>query len=230
MRTSDQRRAERIKKLLAGELVDVDELDYELDAWHLGIVAVGPGGPAALRELAAKLDRRLLLACPGGEAVWAWLGGRRKVEAQGFAFQVTAEHFEVLLAIGEPARGISGWRSTHRQAQAALPVAMRGETQVVSYSEVAIIASVLKDDVLAGALSERYLAPLAEERDGGTALRKTLRAYFAAGRNVASTAAALGVSRQTATSRLNAVEEKIGRPLEICGTELETALRLEDLA
>ncbi len=133
------------------------------------------------------------------------------------------------LAIGEPGRGIAGWRLTHLQAKATLPVALRGENRVVSYSDVAILASALGDEVLTRSLTELYLTPLEAERDGGAALRQALHAYFAAGRNVVSAANALGVSRQTVSRRLDAVERRIGRPLETCGTEVETALRLCDL-
>ena len=52
--------------------------------------------------------------------------------------------------------------------------------------------------------------------------RETLRAYFAAERNISSTAAALGVDRRTVTNRIRAIEELFGRPLKDCATELET--------
>ncbi|MBA3865218.1 MAG: helix-turn-helix domain-containing protein [Solirubrobacterales bacterium] len=61
-------------------------------------------------------------------------------------------------------------------------------------------------------------------------MRKTLRAYFAANRNGASAAAALGVSRQTVKNRLRAAEELIGRGLTECAADLETALRLEKVS
>lgn len=110
-----------------------------------------------------------------------------------------------------------------------MPIALRQSPGLVRYTDVALLASALRDDTLAGSLEGLYLAPLAEERDGGAALRRTLRAYFMAGRNVSSAAAALGVSRQTVNSRLRAIEERIGRPLDACTAELETALRLRDL-
>jgi DNA-binding PucR family transcriptional regulator len=75
-----------------------------------------------------------------------------------------------------------------------------------------------------------YLAPLAAERDGGAVARRTLRAYFAAERNISSTAAALGVDRRTVRNRLRAIEELLGRPLGEAAPDLEVALRLEQLA
>ena len=83
-----------------------------------------------------------------------------------------------------------------------------------------------KDEVLTASLREIYLAPLEAGRDGGAIDRETLCAYFAAGRNGRAAAAALSVSRQTVSSRLRSVEEKIGRSLLACGSDLELALRL----
>lgn len=70
-------------------------------------------------------------------------------------------------------------------------------------------------------------APLADGRDGGLELRKTLRAYFTTGRNITSAASALGVSRQTVGNRLRVIEEKLGRTIESCAPEIEVALRLD---
>ncbi len=53
--------------------------------------------------------------------------------------------------------------------------------------------------------------------------RETLRAYFAADRNISSTAAALGVDRRTVTNRIRAIEDLFGRPLKDFATDLETA-------
>ena len=94
------------------------------------------------------------------------------------------------------------------------------------YAEVALLASMLRDDLLVSSLEEIYLAPLARERDGGVVARATLRAYFATERNVSSAAAVLGVSRQAVGRRLKAIEQRLGRPLNECAVEIEAALRL----
>ena len=106
---------------------------------------------------------------------------------------------------------------------------MRGSQSLVRYADVALLASILQDDLLAISLRQLYLAPLSEERDGGSALRQTLRAYFAAERNVSSAAGALSVSRQTVVNRLHVIEERFERSLNSCAAEVEAALRLEDL-
>jgi DNA-binding PucR family transcriptional regulator len=100
---------------------------------------------------------------------------------------------------------------------------------MIRYSDVALLASALQDEVLASSLQRLYLDPLAYERDGGATLRHTLRAYFLACRQVSSTAAVLGVSRQTVAVRLRTIEERIGRSLDGCASEMDTALRMQEL-
>lgn len=237
MRTLGQRLTERVKRLLAGELVDTAELDYDFDAWHLGMIASasasasGAGAELQLRELAASLGRSLLLVDGGGHTLWAWLGGTRRVSATEITRLASIEWpADVSLAFGEPRQGIRGWRLTHRQAQAAMTVALRRPRLLTSYADVALLVPILRDDDLVAFLAETYLAPLSMERSGGETLRKTLRAYFAANRQVSSTAAALAVTRQTVTNRLRAVERCLDRPLHSCGAEMEAALQLEDIA
>ncbi len=227
--SSAERRRERVKSLLAGELVDGSELGYDLDGHHLALMARGEGSPDALRALAGGLDRRLLAVRREEEPVWAcWLGGTRPLDAERAAGALGEMSLDgVFVTIGEPGEGLSGWRLSHRQAKAALPIAERREQPVLRYADVAVLASMLRDDLLTTSLRRLYLEPLDGGRDGGRVARETLRAYFAAGRNVSSTAAALGVDRRTVTNRIRAVEGLLGRPLAEIATDLETALRLE---
>lgn len=152
----------------------------------------GAGAAEALRRAALTLDRRLLIVLRDGGA-WAWLGGRRPLDpgrlVQALSPDLPAQAF---LSIGEPGKGLHGWRFSHRQAEAALPIAARSSQSCVRYSDVALIASMFRDDLLAASLRQLYLDPLSDERDGGLVMRETLRAYFGSERNVSSAAAALG--------------------------------------
>jgi hypothetical protein len=229
-RSLHQRRTERARKLLAGELSDAGELDYDLDAWHLGAIAVGAEAERAVRNLAGALDRRPLLIRHSEGILWAWLGGARTLDPDDLESLAGWGWPEaVRVAIGEPAQGLPGWRFTHRQAAVALPIAQRGANPHVRYADVALLASAMHDEVLSASLRDLYLAPLAADRDGGATLRQTLRAYFTAQRNVSSAAAALGVSRKTITARLHTAERLISRPLHVCAAELEAALGLQEL-
>ncbi len=224
-------RYEYIKGLLAGRQPDQEvEVDYDFDGNHLGLVARGEGAYEAIRELAKRLDRRLLAGCREEDPVWAcWLGGRRRLEAER-AVRALGEISldQVLIAVGEPGEGLTGWRLSHRQAKAALLVAERRGQQVVRYTDVAVLASILHDDLGSTSLRQLYLEPLERGRDGGKVARETMCAYFSTERNISSTAAALGVDRRTVSNRIQAVEKLFGRPLSDFATDLEIALRLAD--
>jgi hypothetical protein len=224
-----ERHARRLRRLLAGDLVDTADLDYDLDGWHLGAVAAGPGGAQLLRETAADLDRRLLLLTESSrESVCGWFGGPQEFDPRRLDELATrAMPGRTLLAVGAPAHSLRGWRLTHRQARAAMSVAVRQRRSLTRYSDVALLAAVLADEDLVEFLTETFLAPLTSERDGGETLRRTLRAYFAASRNVSSTAAALGVSRKTVDNRIRMVEGHLGRHICASALELEIGLALE---
>jgi PucR C-terminal helix-turn-helix domain/GGDEF-like domain len=227
--SSEQRRAERVRRLLAGELIDSTDLGYELEGWHIGAVAAGAGAVDALQDLAGSLDRRPLLIRRDDGTIWGWLGCRRKVDQEQTYERISREWPEELrLAVGEPARGRAGWRLSHHQARMAFPLSRPGHSPI-RYGEVALAAAILQDNLLSSSLQQLYLEPLAQERDGGRCLRETLRAYFAAERNVSSTAAALAVGRQTVRKRLQRVESAVGRDIRGCCAELEAALTLEEL-
>lgn len=229
-RTSERRRAELIERLLAGEPLEGAELAYDFGGHHLGLIAKGKGAKEAIRELAKALDRRLLLLEREEGTAWAWLGGREPIDLDQLQSQLRGTWpDQLLLSFGEPAEGAAGWRLTHRQAAAALPIALRGPEPCVRYADVALLASIMQDELLVASLREIYLRPLEEERDGGEAAIETLRAFFAAGRNAASAAAALGVTRQTVNNRLHGIEERLGRQLGSCAGELDVALRLDEL-
>lgn len=227
--SKERRRRERVERILAGELLDTHDLGYPLDASHLGVIAAGPGADEALRRLAVGLNRRLLLVRRDSDVIWGWLGAGRAL-ASATVLEHTAGRWAGPLAVGEPGKGIAGWRLTHAQAKAAFTVArLRGEGSV-RYADVALLAATLRDDLLVSSLRELYLDPLSHGPDGGAALRETLRAWFTAERNLSSAAAALGVNRRTVANRLRIVDQRLGRPLvREAALHMETALRLEEL-
>jgi hypothetical protein len=228
--TAEERRAVLVERLLAGERLDTTALAYDLEANHLGLLAKGPGAVEAIRGLAPTLNRRTLLLRREEGVVWAWLGGHQPVDVANLERLIPASHPDLSLAIGEPGEGPAGWRLTHRQAKVALPIALRSGRSLVRYVDVALLASIARDDLLATSLRQIYLAPLERERDGGKMARETLRAYFAAGRNMSSAAAALGVSRQAAAKRIASIEERLGRASNTRWLEVEAAIRMEELS
>ncbi len=229
-RSPAQRLAERVQRLLAGDApLDAAALDYEFDAWHLGLIVTGSRPAVAARTLAAGLNRQPLVVPRGEETAWAWLGGRQRLSlTEVERYQAAGVLGEVTLAVGEPRQGIEGWRLTHHEAKAAQQVMLRRPRPLTQASDVVLLAAVLRDDLLAKSLRETYLTPL-DEADAGPVLRETLRAYFEAGFNAATAAAALQIDRHTVQRRLRKVEEALGRLLHTCHAEIEVALVLEEL-
>jgi PucR C-terminal helix-turn-helix domain/GGDEF-like domain len=227
--SSEERRAELVRRLLDGELLDTSELAYDFEGHHLGLIASGPDPVGVVSELARGVDCCSLIVRRDPETAWAWLGARQRLESGDLADRFRrSDNEEVRIAIGEPGEGLSGWRLTHRQAAAAFSVAQRGAEKSIRYSEVALLASVLQDDLLAHSLCQLYLQPLRSERDGGEIIRETLRAYLAAGGSLSSAASILGVSRRTVGNRLLRVEKLVGRQIHTVITDIDIALRLNE--
>jgi GGDEF-like domain/PucR C-terminal helix-turn-helix domain len=224
----EQRRAKTIERLLAGEPLDTAELAYDFEGDHLGLVASGPGALEVAKALSRDLDARLLIVPrEEGQVLWAWLGSRRRLDPAELLNRARDELPDGLsLAIGEPGEGLAGWRLSHRQAEAALAVALRGQEPLVRYADVALLALAMQDELLATSLRELYLEPLAAMAGGGERLRETLRAYIATGANTSSTAAALGIDRRTVTRRIRMIEDALGHSLTTRVAEMEVALRL----
>lgn len=217
-----------MEALLAGESLDTSRLSYDFDSHHVAVVAVGPEARSVVEERARSTRLpRLVLNARG--AVWAWIAKREAFEPAEVEALADRTAADLRLAVGEPGHGIAGWRLTHNQARAALAVALWGGEAVVRYVDVALLTAVVRDEVLATSLRRLYIEPLDGGGGGGDELRRTVRAYFAAGRNVSLAGDAIGVSRQAVARRLRAVEEKLGRSIASCGTDLELALRLEAL-
>lgn len=222
-----ERRLERIRRLLAGELVDPDGLDYPLDGHHLAVIVSGRSPTEAAGALAKRLDSRLLIgeSSTGRSAVW--LGGKRAIGREELKDAIRESvTMDLRLSLGEPGEGLAGWRRTRRQAEAAHLVAARSDKGVVFYRDVALLAAALRDPDLSHFLTESYAEPLG---GGRSTLGQTMLAFLGLNGNATSTAAALGISRQTVASRLRAVEERIGGPLEAITAQLEVALRLSEL-
>jgi hypothetical protein len=246
--SSAQRLVERVQALLAGAPGDLGDHHYDLDGWHVGAIATGPRAAGELRRAAEALQASLLYVPCGDHMAWAWLGGRGAIAVADVELALLGGRLgaavvsapdarrprrpggrELAVALGEPAWALEGWRLTHRQAQAAMRVALRAPQPLTRYADVALLAAVLRDDLLADSMIEVYLSALGDRRGAGAPLRETLRAYYKADRNASSAASALGVTRHTVENRLRTIEEKLGHTLRTRQAELEVALRLEEL-
>jgi DNA-binding PucR family transcriptional regulator len=230
-RLPEQHRSEIVQRLLSSESVDsteLAELEYEIYTfWHLGLIATGTQAADILQRLKAHYPR-LLAVSPKG-CVWAWLGFQEMPTVRDIKRLSIDGHVGLSLAVGEPGKGIDGWRLTHEQAQAALRLALYKPDGFARYADDRLLATTLQNDTLIKSLTQKYLVPLRGQKDGGAALRQTLRTYIDLDCNASSAAHALRVGRHTVESRVRSAEKLIGCSLRGCLTELDVALRLEEL-
>jgi hypothetical protein len=231
--SSERRRAEIVRRLLAGEPADTHELaelGYEVDAWHVCVVATGPSCERAVRRLQAGLGRQLLCVASGEQAVLAWLGGQRRPADTDVERLLSArEHADACVAVSEPARGLDGWRQAYREAKRAALVAGYRPRRFTRYRDVALEAAALEDEALAASLIRTYLSPLDDGRGGGAIRRRVLRALFEAEHNKSSAANALRVDRDTVHRHVKEIERRLGHRLHERRAEVEIALRLVEL-
>lgn len=226
----DARRLETVKQLLSGELIHPPDLGYDFSATHIGVVGSGPGVEGEIRRLAKMLGGQLLIVQASPDQFWAWIGLKQESSTARLKdiLEATLDP-AVCVAIGDSAADLDGWRQTHREAEAAFPVALHRPGSVMRYADVSVLASILGNPLLQQSLRTELLDPLAGEKDGGRQLLTTLRTYFALDRNGRATAAALGVHPQTITNHLQRVEQCLGRSSAACGIGLEAAVLFEDL-
>lgn len=230
-RSPNQRLAAWVQELLDGAKPPVvAEHDYRFSAWHLGMIALGPGVEHEAGALAARLEAKALIVPRPDNTAWIWIGRARPVSFAEIERQLAGNPGSRLrLAVGESRLGLAGWRQTHSEARAAHRVMKRRPQPLIRCGQVAPLAALLKDEVLGSALLETFLTPLGDGGGADAPLSETLRAYFSAGGNAAATAAALEVDRHTVHRRLRKAEQRLGCFLDNCRAEMEIALRLEEL-
>lgn len=221
----EERASAIVQALVGGSPVDASELEYDVDADHVGVIAAGPDAMRTVHTLAIQQNRPLLRVPRYDGTVWAWLGGAKPITQTALSDVGSG----VRLAIGEPSSGRSGFRRTYRQAQAAMQVAFYKRQLITRYADVILLIPAVQDEQTGDALISIYLSPLEEAPEKNPTLKETLQAYLEAERNTSATSAKLRVDRRTAMTRLRAIEERLGCPIHMRHAELEVALRLDQL-
>jgi len=220
------RRRQVVRDVLDGRALASGALDYELERDHLAVIAWGEEPERALCRLRGATGLDLVEVAGTGSTAWAWLGAGRIGEREVGAASRFVPPMGTHLAIGEPAHGVDGFRLTHRQAWNVYRIIRHAPQPVTLHADVALLTLTLQDPALAREFVHRELGPLAEHDERNAILIETLRAYFAAGQNAASAAAALGVHNRTVLYRLRSIEDRLGYPLGARRDELAVAVRL----
>jgi PucR-like helix-turn-helix protein len=235
MRTMAQRRAEMARKLLAGATPTSQEVldlgGYDLDGWHIAVVATGADAKKIVALLANQLGCEALPVFQGAQGTSVILGAQRKVafeDIERIAYG-QAKDMDALLALGEVARGLKGMRITHRGAEAATLVARYDPRKITRYADIEPEAAALLDDALGEALIERYLSPLDEMGISGHEARRTIQAFLDSGGSYSKAARSLPVDRSTMYERIKKIREQLGFDLWEQRSKIERALRVEEL-
>ena len=135
----------------------------------------------------------------------------------------------VLIGQGRPARGLDGFRRSHREASEAARVARlarRPAGTVTRFDDVEIVALCSTDAASCDAFVHDKLGPLAGDTDGAHTLRTTLETYFASNCNFRATAVRLGIHHNTVRYRIERIGALLGRPPEQNRLQFELALHL----
>jgi PucR-like helix-turn-helix protein/diguanylate cyclase with GGDEF domain len=227
-RSTGQRLAQQVEGILAGQ-APAEDFTYQLARWHIAAVVTGFGADQAARLVAERLGCDLLLISRSAGTHWAWWGSGRRVPFSRVDRVIGEIARPVSFAVGDPQDGLEGFRRSHREAQIGSEVMVHSRAQLIRGTDVALTGLLLRDDELAELLVHAQLGMLKAERDWPT-LRETLDAYVDSDGALATTAAVLGVDRQTVKRRLQRIERLTERPIRRYRAELEVALRLERIA
>ncbi|MEV5539910.1 helix-turn-helix domain-containing protein [Saccharopolyspora shandongensis] len=242
-------RAAALQAILAGHERDHQRastrLRYNVNRHHVGAVAWTESAPqngdvqsplsTALTALAQSITAETTLIHPlGSLAVGAWF-------SRGYAF--TADDIEaaqradrpldlprgVRIAVGEPAWGLDGFRSTHIEATHARRVAsltVPHADTITRYRSVAVVALATADPEHALAFVTGVLGSLADNDDTTRRITMTLSAYLEDNRSRNRVADRLSIHPNTVSYRVRQAEELLGRSVDIDTLDLRVALAM----
>jgi hypothetical protein len=234
--------AMRVRELLQHRPVDINAteraLDYRLDQHHVGLVAWVDGPAAAdalerIRRVVGALGKSLgcgtaPLVIPVDEScAWVWISSKQSLANTKELDAVAKGEPTVSLAVGEPARGLDGFRRSHDQAVSARGVALAAAEQrlpITPFVDVAPIAMLCADLDSARAWIHETLGELAVDSSRNEGLRETARVFLQTGGSYTATAEQLFLHRNTAQYRVRKAEEVRGRPLRDGRLDVELAL------
>jgi hypothetical protein len=237
------RRAEMIDTLLGGAEVTTEEasrnLGHPLSQWQTAYVVwtTLAEGAERLRPAASDVARALggrhtLTSAVGTRDLWCWTAtSSAPDEADLTELAATLDDRDVHLAVGVTARGVEGFRRSHREARAAQHVALQARTtpRILRYRDVELLCLAMERRDLLEGMVQREVGPLCGEDGSKTQIRETVLTYLTNRMNVEATAAALFIHPNTVRYRLGRAEEHLGHPLTVGAAQVQLALQYVDL-
>lgn len=242
LRSALAARGATITAIISGEERNQDRasgrLRYALGHDHLGLAAAvhtlaGNADPQellsqAVTRLAAIVNADAHLTHPTGVTTCvAWISRAHAFTGQDTASLTDCQLPGLRIGVGEPGRGLEGFRRSSVEAGHARRVAAAANLVAVAlYRDLAVPALASVDSELAGTFVHRVLGPLASNDDGAQRAAQALTIYLDENRSRTKAAARLHVHPNTVTYRVRQAEQILGRRLDAASLDLRVALAL----
>lgn len=231
-------RRELVRCVLRGEPVPEDKatrrLGYDVTQQHLAVLVWSERDDqrgadlerAALTLLGRAGCTAKLLIPAGAAGLWAW-GAQ---PAAGAVLDDVGLPGDVRAAVGLPAAGMGGLRTSHLQAVTAARIGARtGAARVHEYRALELVALLVTDENAAAAFMARELGSLAEDTPSARVLRATVKCYLDEDRSPAVAARRLHVAKNTVLYRVKKAEQLRGSPLTDNRLQLHAALHVAEV-
>jgi DNA-binding PucR family transcriptional regulator len=249
LRSAAASQAETISTILAGQPIDTDvasrRLRHDVRRVHVAAIAWLDSHEegrntqaileAAIRDIAATIgNQNPLVHQLGILSAAAWISSHSDIPSKvldELRFR-TAAAPGVRVAIGEPARGIAGFRASYLEAVQAQRVAVlagRRQGSVTRYNNISLSSISTVDLDQARTFVGRELGRLAATDEATRRLAVTSRTYLDENCSRGRTARRLHIHENTVAYRIRQAEELLGRSIEHRSLELRVALALADL-
>jgi DNA-binding PucR family transcriptional regulator len=241
-------RADVLDRLIAGEPVDVGSaeqaLGIRLGQHHVGALlwtddpASASADLTALEHLAADVGQAL--QAPGRPlfwpkdrtTAWAWFAverGRREPATAALETALGGREAPLRVALGSPAPGAAGFRTTHLEARRAQQVALVARdraARATSYDDPGVRAAALLASDLESTrrMVATALGGLAADTESAERLRTTLRVFLDEKGSYLGASHRLHLHKNTVKYRVDRAVAERGRPIDDDRLELELAL------
>ncbi len=241
LRHRNAARLAKVQAALSGKPVDTADVEktlgYALSDRHVGAVLwCGPELDESTRLttlerhaalLANALGATPLVVAPDASTVWAWFPAAT-LDLDAVSAALAGSPDPVRVALGDPASGLAGFRTTHQQARQAEAVAQMTErTQprpVTAAAQLGPLALVAADPSAVAGWVQSVLGALADDDEGHHRMRETVWAYLSSGSSLMVAAQELHLHKNTIQYRLRKAEQERGRPLSEGRIDVEVAL------
>jgi hypothetical protein len=208
---------------------------YRMHGTHLAAViwsGASDGGrtvESVAQQLGDAVGQQPLAVLVDDHTTWAWVSGPAvsSIDLTGLDDKLRRRRPLVYVAVGNPAVGLAGFRSSHHDALAAQRVAQsRSDNRpgVIAFADVAVSSFLANDLPAARRWVAEVLGGLAVDDEAMAELRRTVLLFLRTGASLTEAAVQLHLHKNTVRYRLRKAEDVRGRAINDRRLDLETGL------